>query len=274
MQHASRLSLLSLVVAAGLAGCAPGPAAPTAHAPRPSGHAPAPEAAGRFLDAVRRGDLATVQHLLDGDPGLAGSRTAEGRSAVQLALFRIQDNQEDLYPAADNPVLRAILAVHPALDPFETAAVGDPAALAALVAADPALVTRVHPIGWTALDFAAFGGNPGAVRLLLDRGAAIEQRARNKFANTPLHVALLTGDRATVALLIDRGADLAARYDGGITPLHLAASLGRVDLLALLLDHGAPINARSDAGATALAGARRGQRATAIELLRQRGAQE
>src|SRR4051812_18621390 len=53
----------------------------------------------------------------------------------------------------------------------------------------------VHAIGWTPLHFAAFGGNLAAVRLLLDHGAAIEQPAANKFANTPLHVALLTAAR-------------------------------------------------------------------------------
>lgn len=290
-------SLPTMILGAGLAGCAHAPSAAPANAPsalaagatttavpdpradprsdatdrRPG--VPSPDATARFLAAVRAGDLPAVQQLLGRDPALAGARTDRGTSALQVALFRIQDNHEDFYAPAENPILQAILAVHPALDPFETAAVGDPAALAALLAAEPALVTRVHAIGWTLLHFAAFGGNVGAVRLLLDHGAAIEQLATNKFANTPLHVALLTGDRATVQLLVERGANVEARYEGGTTPLHLAASLGRVDLLTLLLAHGAAIDARLNSGATALSLAVQGKHPEAAELLRRRGAQ-
>jgi hypothetical protein len=282
MQH---FSLAAMILTAGLAGCAHAPSAappatdatPTTAAPPITAKAPAADAAptdtaGRFLAAVRAGDLPTVQQLLGRDPALAVARTERGTSAVKVALFRLQPNQEDFYAPASNGPLQAILTVHPALDPFETAAVGDPAVLAALVAADPALVTRVHAIGWTPLHFAAFGGNTGAVRVLLDHSAAIEQLAANKFANTPLLVALLTGDRATVQLLIERGANLEASYEGGTRPLHLAAALGRVDLLTLLLAHGAAIDARMDDGATALSLAAHGKRTEAAELLRRRGA--
>jgi ankyrin repeat protein len=282
-------SLSAAILAAGLAGCAHPPSAASPSAPAtaatpparpasndrpaaPASATPASDAAGRFLAAVRAGDLPAVQQQLAGDPALASARTERGTSALQVALFRIQDNQEDFYPPAANPILQAVLAAHPALDPFETAAVGDPAALAALVAADPSLITRVHEIGWTVLHFAAFGGNASAVRLLLDHGAAIELRAANKFANTPLHVALLTGDHTTTQLLVERGANLAARYDGGTTPLHLAAALGRVDLVSLLLAHGAAIDARLDSGATALSLAVKNKHSEAAALLRQHGA--
>jgi ankyrin repeat protein len=279
-------SLSAAILAAGLAGCAHPPSAASPSAPataatpsahpgpndRPASATPTSDAASRFLAAVRAGDLPAVQQQLAGDPALASARTERGTSALQVALFRIQDNQEDFYPPADNAILQAVLAAHPPLDPFETAAVGDPAALAALVAADPSLITRMHPLGWTVLHFAAFGGNAGAVRLLLDRGAAIELRAANKFANTPLHVALLTGDRATVQLLIERGADLAARYETGTTPLHLAAALGRVDLVSLLLAHGAAVDARLDSGETALSLAVHNKHPEAAALLRRHGA--
>jgi hypothetical protein len=246
--------LSAVILSAGLAACAHAPSAAPAQAaadpaagatpqgrsdhrasttptaePRPD--TPPAEVSARFLAAVRAGDAATVQQMLGREPALIGARSERGTPALKVALFRLQANREDFYAPAQNSTLQALLAVHPALDPFETAAVGDPAALAALLAADPTLMTRVHASGWTVLHFAAFGGNVGAVRLLLDHGAAIEQLAANKFANTPLHVALLTGDYATTQLLIERGANLEARYEGGTTPLHLAASLGRVDLL-------------------------------------------
>jgi len=278
----------ALILTTTVTGCAHGPTPPTSKvgaapgappsaaanqataAPLPA--PPDPTAAASFLAAVRAGDLAAVQQRLGRDPALTAARTEGGTSAVQVALFRIQDNQEDFYPPAANPILQAVLAAHPALDPYETAAVGDAAVLARLIGADPALVSRLHPIGWTVLHYAAFGGNAAAVRLLLDHGAALEQVAANKFGNTPLHVALLTGDHATVELLVERGANLEARYDGGTTPLHLAAALGRVDLLTVLLAHGAAIDARSDAGATALSIAIKSKRLDAAELLRRRGA--
>jgi ankyrin repeat protein len=233
---------------------------------------PTPRDCTPVFDAIKRGDAAAVSQQLAHSPACASATSPSGSSAVLLAMFRLQDNQEDFYPPASNTVLRAVLAAHPTLDGFETAALGDPAAVARSIA-DPDYVTRVHSIGWTALHFAAFAGNAAAVALLLDRGAALEQRAHNSFANTPLHVALLTGDLATVQLLVARGANLTARYDHGTTPLQQAAALGRVDLLTLLLDHGAPINDRSDAGSTALFFAVRGHHDAAAALLRQRGAE-
>jgi ankyrin repeat protein len=230
-----------------------------------------PEERDRFLETVKTGELAEVQRALGRTPALAAARSTTGRTAVVLALGRSPgEGKGDFYLPAENPFLQAVLAARPALDAFETAAVGDAGALARLLAADPGLVSRVH-LGWTLLHFAAFGGNTAAVRVLLDHGAALEKPAENKFANTPLLVALLTGDRATVQLLLERGANLGARYEGGTTALHLAAELGRVDLLALLLGRGAALNARTDDGATPLAIAVRLNRTAAAELLRSRG---
>jgi cytohesin len=128
--------------------------------------------------------------------------------------------------------------------------------------------------GWSALHLAAFSGVPGAVELLLDRGAPIDARARSKFKNTPLQAALLAGQATTTKLLLDRGADPLVRQARGVTPLHEAAVSGRRDLVDLLLAAGAEPTARADDGRTAVTEALRGKHAELAEYLRTRGARD
>jgi hypothetical protein len=123
------------------------------------GTAVSDEERDRFLETVKSGELGDVQRALARTPTLAAARAPTGRSAVLLALARAPDTRgkgQNFYLAADNPFLKAVLAAHPPLDPFETAAVGDAGALARLLTDDATLLTRVHKSGWTLLHFAAF----------------------------------------------------------------------------------------------------------------------
>src|SRR5256885_240680 len=43
--------------------------------------------AGQFLDAVKKGDRATVDEMLDADPSLASAKDDSGTSAVLLAHY-------------------------------------------------------------------------------------------------------------------------------------------------------------------------------------------
>jgi uncharacterized protein len=189
--------------------------------------------------------------------------------AIITALFH--NDGEGFTPPAENRALQALLAQHPALAFLEACGVGDTAEIARQLKRDPKLATTWTEFGWSALHLAAFSGVPGAVQLLLDRGADLHARARSKFKNTPLQAALLTGQLATARLLLERGADPLVRQAKGFTPLHEAALIGRRDLVDLLLGAGAEINSRSDDGRTPVTEALRGKHAELADYLRGKG---
>ncbi|MBN2133300.1 MAG: ankyrin repeat domain-containing protein [Sedimentisphaerales bacterium] len=69
---------------------------------------------------------------------------------------------------------------------------------------------------------------------------------------TPLHLAAAAGRVEMIRLLCERGAAVDMADERGATPLHLAASFGRAEAVAGLLAGGAYANARTHAGCTAL----------------------
>lgn len=170
--------------------------------------------------AIQAGDAAGVRRLVTETPALAGARTSEGLPALLFALYRTQRQS-----------VEALLAASPELDSFSAAALGHEAELGALLARTPELATALSADGFTALHLAAFFGQTGAARLLLDAGAG------------PHH--------AVCALLVERGADVNARQHGGWTPLHAAAQHGDRPLAELLLAAGADPAARNDEGRSA-----------------------
>jgi hypothetical protein len=204
---------------------------------------------------------------------LSGARSAAAEdSAVMKALF--YRNGGELTPPANNEALKAVLARRPALTFLEACGVGDTAEIAKQLKRDPKLATTWTTWGWSALHLAAFSGDPEAVRLVLDRGADINARARTKFKNTPLQAALLANQLATAKLLLERGADPLVRQAHGFTPLQGAALHGRRDLVDLLLGAGAEIDSRADDGRTAVTEALRGGHAELAAYLRQKGARD
>jgi len=91
-------------------------------------------------------------------------------------------------------------------------------------------------------------------------------------------VAVLRGYSDCVKVLVERGADLRFPCDAqvGDSPLHRAVySTDKTStFLPYLLDHGADLNQRNKAGRTAMDVALATQNATAVRLLRERGAKE
>lgn len=78
--------------------------------------------------------------------------------------------------------------------------------------------------------------------------------SRDKFGNTPLHLAALHNQPAVAALLLANGADVNARNtNAGDTPLTLALqSYQHKEMLELLLTHGAEVNVLLSNGVTPL----------------------
>ena len=138
----------------------------------------------------------------------------------------------------------------------------------------------------TPLHWAAFGGHPAVVKLLVARGAQIE--SRNDTGCTTLYEAVCclgankSGDYVgVVRVLIGAGADPNTRAFAlmfSATPLLCAtSSLGEqpkeaLSIMNLLLEHGADPNAQSDDGDTPLLDAVRYGSKDAVETLLARGA--
>lgn len=132
--------------------------------------------------------------------------------------------------------------------------------------------------GWTALTYAAWGGNDAAVSTLLstatisNRDLALAQAVRRGhvkivhiLARAGVHLNAATQDGTTALIsaaengqvdvartLIEAGADVDACRVGGKTPLMLAAFRGFKEMTKLLLNAGADINRACDHGETAL----------------------
>jgi ankyrin repeat protein len=121
--------------------------------------------------------------------------------------------------------------------------------------------------GHTPLEVAVLAGKISVARLLLQRGAALDARhllgeairagtdfrdvydflirhgadlnAPDAAGDTPLIIAVRTGNRLTVKRLVDRGADINHPGADGLTPLGLARRRGDGDIVRLLQQYGA-----------------------------------
>ncbi|CAB1098451.1 unnamed protein product [Ectocarpus sp. CCAP 1310/34] len=90
---------------------------------------------------------------------------------------------------------------------------------------------------------------------------------------TPLHLVAMAGRAAAAQALLDAGADVALRQNGvGLSSLHFAASQGRVDTSRVMAHHGGDVNAKVNNGITALRVASAFDKAPAIDVLTEAGA--
>ncbi|KAF5828551.1 ankyrin repeat-containing domain protein [Dunaliella salina] len=104
--------------------------------------------------------------------------------------------------------------------------------------------------GHTPLYTASFKGHREVVRLLLDKGAAVDKENNGGF--TPLYVASNNGHLDAVRLLLQRGAAVNKANNNGATPLYIASQKGRLDVAHMLLDKGAAIDKANKDGTTPL----------------------
>ena len=194
----------------------------------------------KLLEAVRAGDKAGLEALLQVEPGLLRSTAPSGSSVMLLAAYY------------GHPELAEVFVRHGAKpDVFEASALGDLETVRKLVGGDRALVNAFAADGFYPLGLAAFFGHRAIVEFLLKNGADVATAARNAQKVTALHGAVARRDVEIVKMLLEAGADPNARQERGFVPLHDAAANGNAALVELLLKHGARADAKTDDGKTA-----------------------
>jgi ankyrin repeat protein len=102
----------------------------------------------------------------------------------------------------------------------------------------------------TALHYAAWFGSEPCARLLVERGADVDN-AGSRFSTPPLMWACQNGHADVVSLLLDMGAsyDITCMCDGE-SPVGLAAYGGHLEVVKILLSRGAQPDKPNDSGYT------------------------
>ncbi|MCB0005036.1 MAG: ankyrin repeat domain-containing protein [Anaerolineales bacterium] len=213
-----------------------------------------------LFQSIEKGDLGAAEALLAADPLLADGRLENGVSLLLMAVYYGQ--------AA---IAGAIRAQRESLDIWEAAALGEVAALSALLTAEPELLNAVAPDGFYPLGLAGYFGQQEAFRWLLAQGADRDQVAENGMRVRPVHtIAAQRDPQLALALMTDLltyGAAVNVSQHGGWTPLHQAADHGNLALVQLLLAHGADPAAQSEAGQTPIEMAAAKEFSAVVELL-------
>lgn len=211
----------------------------------------------RFFLAVRNGDEEAVARALEKDPALIHATSAYGLRPLLEAGLAGQKGLVALLLECDAPV-----------DLDDAAALGRLDLLEAALAATPDALDATGQGGWTPLHLAAFAGEIGTTRRLLEAGAQTSVISENGERNSPLHAALAgNGDPQVVRILLEAGARPDARASKGVTPLHLAASRGDLETITLLMEAGARPEAMEDGRTPADLARERGHPEVAEQLM-------
>jgi uncharacterized protein len=180
-----------------------------------------------FIQAVKSGDQASVESMLDRNPSLAEVE-ADGVPALMLAAYY------------GHPHIAGIIGARKGrLTLFEGATVGDAEHLVSLLSEDASGVNEYSADGFTALGFACYFGHLDAAEALLRHGADASLASKNPLGVMPLHSALSGNHREIVELLVEHGAPINGASAEGWTPLHYAAHNGDAEMAEYLVQHGA-----------------------------------
>ncbi|XP_005913699.1 ankyrin-3 isoform X20 [Haplochromis burtoni] len=215
--------------------------------------------------AAQENHLDVVQFLLDNGSSQSIA-TEDGFTPLAVALQQGHDQVVSLLLENDTKGKVRLPALHIA------ARKDDTKAAALLLQNDhnadvesKMMVNRTTESGFTPLHIAAHYGNINVATLLLNRGAAVDFKARNDI--TPLHVASKRGNSNMVRLLLERGAKIDARTKDGLTPLHCGARSGHEQVVEMLLNRGAPILSKTKNGLSPLHMATQGDHLNCVQLL-------
>ncbi|XP_043192897.1 uncharacterized protein LOC122365605 isoform X3 [Amphibalanus amphitrite] len=107
-----------------------------------------------------------------------------------------------------------------------------------ILSAQPAAARDRDRTRKTALHYCADSSGTSCAELLLSAASDLHSAA-DEDGYTPLHLAVISGNRALVKLLLRRGADVSAQDHERHSAIHWATVCGELDIMDILLDAGA-----------------------------------
>ncbi len=189
-----------------------------------------------FEEAIRNGDVESVESLLKKNPGLLDKELSFGLKPLHFAAY-----------LGKKDIAHYLISKGANIDE-ETAGHSTP------------------------LNFAVRYGNVSTVAVLIENGADIFSRTLQD--TTYLHIAILSGKKEMVGFLIDKGLNVNVVKKGNLTPLHIAAVSGNQEIVEFMVQKGADLNVKSTDGGTPLHFAEASGNKHIVELLKSRGAKE
>ena len=191
-----------------------------------------------FTDAIKQGDTARINALLDADPALA-TTVEDNVTPILLAIYH-----------GKKDVAQLLAGRAPSITFGDAVALGDSDRVKQMLANDPSLLHSRTADGYPAAALAVFFGHGPLARWLIEQGADVNAAAENAQKVAAVHAAAAACDRETMQLLLARGADVNAKQQMDYTALHGAASRGDIEMGKLLLAHGADRDAKAADGMT------------------------
>jgi uncharacterized protein len=241
-----------------------------------------------FVEAARAGNVPAVRAALEGGlPGMDANAAMEaaieaGRgNVVRLLLNKQTDPTPGLETAArqgNADILRLLMERGGNIQGergdhlLRLAAQSGSKDCVHLLLRYGASCSAVNPFddAMAPLHYAARSGQPGVVKVLLDRGANV--RDRTETGRTALMLAAVWNEPTACKYLMEKGAEINARDIKGQTALMQAAVVGNYQTLTYLLSCGASTKIKDNSGRTALDHAIETGDPKILNLLRRAGA--
>lgn len=191
--------------------------------------------------AVKAGDLATVEMILQQSPQLADALDQNRLSLVLTATYY-----------GHPEIAAALVSTGAELSIFSATVTGDLEKVQAEVAEWDGWLQEFSIDGYTALQLACFFGHEAIALWLIEQNADVNAVARNNMKITPVHAAAANAHLTVLRALLRKGANVNAQQQGGFTALHEAARTNNVDMVRLCLEFGADTGLAADDGQTPL----------------------
>ncbi|HNV70227.1 MAG TPA: ankyrin repeat domain-containing protein [Candidatus Ozemobacteraceae bacterium] len=196
----------------------------------------------KFHEAIIKGDLPTVQAMIDGGQMNANSKLiGEKDRPLMLAII---STKPDIVKYLIDKGADVNFVANQGLTPIMNAVGHMPIDIVKLLLEKGAKIDVANDDKMTPLHWAAYRGNSEAIALFLEKGANLKAISENVMGlgGTPLHSAALGNRADAVKLLVEKGASIDEQNQKGYTPLMLAARNGGLKTIETLLSLKANVN--------------------------------